>query len=503
MADFEEGYKFFIDNSPIIVGSEMSSSYIKAVNEEINKLVVNLNSFEGFKTSSKMLKGDMAEFWHSGTFNIKAIIEGSDRRTFVDRSHDFASVDISSNYGMRYGLKFYHDGQASAKAQSLSVFQRFKEYQSSGGKDGLEKFLTDRGFDDVDTILNDPIYSGQIRIIPRDQLEEATKWLNRMIQTESARRPEQVYRYQETLDLLSDRLRDNEGVESIPLSKSEAEELAVLAKQGKINADDIGLTMDELIKFDHIMQQAFKAGVTAVTISVMLKVAPEIYKALSYLIKNGEIDKEQFKKIGFSAVSGGAEGFIRGTVSSVLTTCCKAGMLGNAIKSVDPTIIAVVTVLTMNTVKNAYAVATRKKTKRQLAGELVRDMYISTCALVGGGITHVFIEIPILGYLIGSFIGSVVGSFTYNIGQKAIVALCVDSGFTMFELVDQNYKLPKKVLEEIGIETFNYDAFEPEFFKASAFKPETFNVDTFEVDTLDILFLRRGVIGVSKVGYID
>ena len=31
---------------------------------------------------------------------------------------------------------------------------------------------------------------------------------------------------------------------------------------------------------------------------------------------------------------------------------------------------------------------------------------------------------------------------------------------------------------------------------------DTFEPDTFEPDTLDITFLRRGVIGVSKVGYV-
>ena len=130
-------------------------------------------------------------------------------------------------------------------------------------------------------------------------------------------------------------------------------------------------------------------------------------------------------------------------------------------------------------------------------------MYVSACSLIGGGITQAFIEVPILGYLIGSFIGSVVGSFTYNIGQKAIVAFCVDSGFTMFGLVEQDYKLPKEVLEKIGIETFDYETFEADSFEPDTFEPETFSVDSFEPDTLDITFLRRGVIGVSKVGYID
>ncbi len=501
MSSFEAGYKFFSDNTSIFVGAETSGSYVATVEEEINKLMKDLNSLEGFKTASKMLKGDVAEFWHSGTFNIKAAVASSDHRTFVDRSHDFASTDVTSNYGAKYGLKYYANGIESARQQAKSIFERFSEYQAKGGKDTLEKFLTDRGFTDIDTILSDPIYAGQIRVIPHDQLEKATEWLNRMIHTEAVRRPEQVYRYQETLDLLTDRLRDDDGIESIPLSKEEAEALAVLAKQGKVNAEDLGLSTEELIKFDNIMQQAFKAGLTAATISLMLKVAPEIYKAISYLIKNGEIDGEQFKNIGFAAVSGGSEGFIRGTVSSALTTACKAGLLGETLKSVDPTVIGTVTVITMNVIKNAYSVAVGKKTKPQFTAELVRDMYVSACSLIGGGITQAFIEVPVFGYLIGSFIGSVVGSFSYNIGEKAVLAFCIDSGFTMFGLVEQDYTLPKEVLDEIGIETFKYETFETDTFMPDIIEFDTFNVETFEPETLGITFLRRGVIGVSKVGY--
>lgn len=173
------------------------------------------------------------------------------------------------------------------------------------------------------------------------------------------------------------------------------------------------------------------------------------------------------------------------------------------LKSVDPTIIGTVTVLTMNVVKNAYSVAVGKKTRQQLTGELVRDMYVSAFSLVGGGISQAFIEVPILGYLIGSFVGSIIGSFTYSIGQKAVIAFCVDSGFTMFGLVEQDYTLPKEVLEQIGIETFDYETFEAESFEPDTFEFDTFNAETFEPDTLGITFLRRGVIGVSKVGYIE
>lgn len=471
MGGFEEGYTYFAKNASAYAAATMSDSYVANVNDEIDKLVKDLNSFEGFKTASKILKGDVAEFWHAGTFNINSALKDSNHRAFVDRSNDFASTDISTNFGDKYGLKYYSDGQASAKAQSVSV-------------------------------LNVPIYKGQIRIIPRDQLEEATKYLERIIRTEAVRRPEQVPRYQETLDMLTDRLSDSKGAESIPLSKKEASELATLAKQGKINAVELGLTTEELVKYNYVIQQAFKAGLTAATISIVLKVAPEIFKSIDYLLKNGKINAEQFKKIGFAAVSGGAEGFIRGSVSAAITASCKAGLLGEALKSVDPTIVGTVTVLTMNVIKNAFQVALGKKTRRQLSEEFIRDMYISACSLIGGGVSQALIEIPILGYMLGSFIGSIFGSFTYNLGSKAVLSFCVDSGFTMFGLVEQDYTLPKEIIEQIGIETFDYETFEYGTFKTESFSYDTFGTETFEPDTLDITFLRRGVIGVSKVGYV-
>ena len=502
MNGFDEGVEFFRKNTSGIVGASLGEAYVDGINIEINDLVQNLNSFEGFSTASKMLKGDIAEFWHSGTFNIDAALKDSKDRAFVDRSHDFASADISTNFGEKYGLKYYSDGQASAKAQSISVFQRFKEYQATGGTDSLDAFLAKRGYDNIESVLHDPIYSGQLRLIPRDQLEEATKWLERKIATESSLRPEQVHRYEETLKMLKDKLSNGKGVESIPLTKEEAEALATIAKQGKVSAEDLGLTTESLMQLEYVMQQAIKAGLTAATISLVLKVAPEIFKAIDYLIKNGDIDKEQFKKIGFAALSGGAEGFVRGSVSAAITTCCQTGLLGSALKSVDPTIIGTITVLTMNVVKNAYEVAIGRKTRAELTEELIRDVFVSTCALACGGVTQAFIEIPVIGYLIGSFVGSLVGAFVFNVGYKTAISFCVDTGFTMFGLVDQDYTLPQAVIEQLGIETFDYESFEFETFHVESFEPTTFNYDTFTPDNLEIIYLRRGVIGISKLGYL-
>lgn len=101
----------------------------------------------------------------------------------------------------------------------------------------MNVFLEKRGFTD-DSVLHDPIYCGQVRVIPADQLKEACAWLRQKIATESTIRPEQMERYQDTLRMLSDRLRDGQGTESIPLTEADAKALAVLAKEGDISAEN-------------------------------------------------------------------------------------------------------------------------------------------------------------------------------------------------------------------------------------------------------------------------
>ena len=504
MTAFEEGYAFFAKQAGVQMAGFEAGIYVGQVDKEIEKLIHDLNAFEGFKTKPDMLKGDIAEFWHSDTFNVNAVARGTANRAFVDRSHDFASADISSNFGKIFGLKYYKDGVESAKQQAKSVFERFHEYRASGGKDSLEMFLEKRGFTD-DAVLHDPIYYGQIRVIPKDQLETACEWLRRKIATESVIRPEQVERYRETLARLSDCLSDNLGTESVPLSEADAKALAALAKEGDVTSEELkrlGISADEVIRFEYLAKEAFKSGLTAATISVVLNVAPEIYKAIDYLIKNGELDEKQFQRIGFAALKGGSKGFVRGTVSAAITIACKSGMLGAAMKSVSPSIIGMATVLAMDTMKNAFKVACGQMTRTELAQELIRELIVSSSAMVVGTVVQAFIEIPVVGFMIGSFIGSAIGSFAYNCGYSAVMSFCVETGFTMFGLVKQDYTLPEDILENIGVDVFKYEKFNPTPFRSNGFKPTAFQQKQFEPNTLGITVLRRGVIGVAQIGYV-
>lgn len=519
--EFQEGFEFFRNNSGGLFGAEIATEFGNGTVGYIEELTIledNINSFKGYLTPSDQLKGDVAEFWHAGTFNTNAALNESVNRAVVNRSNEFASVDVSLNSGENFSLKYDATGSESAKQQAASVFQRFKEYQSRGGKDDFDQFLSKRNYSD-ESVLNDPIYSGQFRVIPKDQMEEAVEWLSKKIAKESVIRPEQVKRYQDTLDMLKDKLSDSNGNESIPLSKEEAQRLADLAKKGEFKAEDFGLTSQE----EMIIKEALKDGLTAAAISMILKVAPEVYKAIDYLIKNGEIDAEQFQKIGFAALSGGAEGFVKGTIAAAISYACRTGMLGEGLKNVSPGIIGVVVTLTINTMINAFQVATGKKTRNELSYELIRDVFVAGGAFVGGllgkaggeaagtalgtylaGPAGVVVAkaLAVAGSLLGSFVGSVAGSFVFNTIYKTTITFCIDTGVTLFGIVDQDYQLPEDVLTEIGLETFDFDTFQTDTFDPDSFDFETFEPDTIQPDSLGITMLRRGVIEVFKVGYV-
>lgn len=188
MEGFREGYDFFESHAGNFCGLSEGIQYVNAVDSEISDLMDSLNEFKSSGVKIDTLKGDVAEFWHAGTFNIKAAIHGSGHRAQVIRSHDFASVDISGrNFDGDFGLKYYKDGVSSAKQQAKSIFVRFKEYKYQGGKDELDTYLDKRGYS-ADAVLSDPVYSGQYRVIPSDQMKEATAWLERKIAEESVKR---------------------------------------------------------------------------------------------------------------------------------------------------------------------------------------------------------------------------------------------------------------------------------------------------------------------------
>lgn len=479
MKSFEDGYNYIINHggayAAALAGQDVRS-YIDTVEVEIDDLIKDLQQFSDSGKAIDFLKGDVAEFWHADTFNIDAALKKSDHRMSVPRRTDLGSPDVKSEFSdEEYGLKYYKTGKDSAKAQART------ELEANKGEDGS-------------SIVS--IYEGQYRVIPKDQLPEAKEFLNEMIAKESVRRPEQAEHYVETLENLRDRISDGES-ESIPLSEEEARVLARLAKDNDVDREALSKLIDledvERQMYIEAIQDICKAGLTAATISLVLSMAPELYSAIKHLVREGEIDADELKKAGGAAIKGSPEAFLKG---------CAAAAVKAALKDANPALVGAATVIVIDTFKNAFDVAAGKKSSREMAFDTLKSVYVSGLSMVAGGITQANIQIPVIGYMLGSFVGSAVASLTFDYGYKTAISFSVDSGFTFFGLVKQDYELPQSVLEELGLEVFEYEKVEHDSFQPESFEIESFQHETLEVETLGITYLRRGVIGVSQIGYV-
>lgn len=469
---FQNGWDFMASLCEGDIAARAGDAYIEQVKEAIRKLEIDINNHPNKNLRVQQFQGFVFEDWAGDTFNIDAVAAGSEDSAYVQRSNELFSEDIKLDSGKRYSAKSYANGEQSAKAQAR-----------------LNKINREAG------------YKGQERLVPTDQLQDAQKIAKREYLRNKEIRPEVAEAYKETGSKLTDKVANSEGIRSKEISRKELEQIAREGKKGEFSADNHGLTLDVVVKNEYLLKQAWKAGCTTAAVSVAIQLTPEIYKAFDYLVKNGELNVEQFKKMGEKGVEAAADGFIKGAISSALLIAAKTGMLGKAFINIDPTHLGCIVALTAQTVKNCVLVANGRMTSRQMGDALVDSMIIMGGYYLGIKIaSSLLMQVPVLGYLLGTLIGTSFAA-TYSIGKKKFISFCVDSGFTCFGLVEQNYELPEEILADLGIETIPIPRIEVERVNVETINPFS-NIPIVQYETVEMKVLRRGIIGVNKVGYV-
>ena len=524
MAGYREGFERGVENTSTLVAAELGNEWVDRVEAEIEKMSRDLEQFAQSSKSIDTLSGDLAEYWHADTFNIDAVLDGSSTRADVPRRTEFASPDIELSTGENYQVKYYQDGKHSAAVQSESYLQAS---HTKDTKAAATKAIEEGANPD------DPIYKGMKRLIPDGQEADAKRFLKEKIDKERAARPSQVERYADTRDNIETRVSDGSGVKSKPLSREESKELAREIKKGKLDLERHGISVKQLVEVEHVIISSLKAGVTAAAIAAALKAAPAIVDAVYELVESGGVDGGLLKESGLDALDEAGKGFVAGTATAAITEAAAAGLLGEAMRELDPSAIGAAVAVAMVAMQNAIKLANGEMTERAMAVEVARSAYVAIFAVavstagkkVGASIgklittegvaalvatlgftmppaTAVAAAAATVGCLIGSLVGSLVGGVSFEAGQNAVVALCVDRGFTFFGLVDQNYELPSDVVEQLGIEVFEYERLEPERYLPQGLKPEILAEETGKPDRITFSYLRRGVIDVGVVGYM-
>lgn len=517
---FLSGYNEFAKVSSSQIGLDVNDSkatdYLSSIAEEIEDLSKSINSH--FGNQARTLHGYTAEDFVRGTFNIDAAAKRTGERCWTPPAQDFASVDVQGNWeNSQYQLKFYQQGgRHGAFAQAVSYKLEYEVYLNKCRSNGqpeitIQEYLEQRGIDpNID--VNLPKYQAQARLMPTDQIPDAIKSLNEEIELSKSRGDlARAKRFEDTLLKLTDRVRSPKGAESMPLSEQQALDLAECARKGNFNPEQFDITLAKKADYLYLCQSVALSGLSASIVSSVLKAAPEMAKVFTSFIKDGLISIEDFERVGGDLKQGAKDGFIRGASLAAFKDMCSMGMFGEKIQKValdvtNPAFnnIAVVVVAVMTeTVSDSLALQKKQITPQDFAYRLEKRIFISGCSVIVGTYVQGLMPFaPVIGYVLGSFIGAVLAGFAYEVKERYFISICVEHGYTIFGLVDQDYTLPTWLLQKLGFEVFEPKKYQTSSFSIKPYSIQRVQTKHYDIKAIDMFVLKRGVIGVRKIGYV-
>ena len=451
---------------------------IQKINEAITQLEKNINEHPHVNLDVEQFKGFVAEEMHAGTFNINAIRQGSDHRAWALHDNGYATVDVETNFNKSYSLKYSNTAKDAENMQAA-----------------------------LNTDTRTPKYHGQERLISSEQVDEAKIWAHKRALKDLENRPDVAKSHVETQQHLVGKISDGEGIESKELTIKESKQIAREAKNGRFRSDAHGYAKSPLLDTSRInyINQAIKAGLTAAAISTITQIVPELYKAIDYLIKHGEIDTEGIRKSGNKVMSASGESFLKGAIAYGVEMAILEGLLGETIKQVSPSVIGVAVTVILSTIKDSILVAAGKITVEEMGIKFFDAMVVSSGYLVsmqiGGAIAQALCpELPGIGYALGSLLGCSL-AVLYDIGKNKLISFCVDTGFACFDLVKQDYKLPEEMLKKMGVHSIpvlRAEVSRVHVNRASV----TVQKASAGYETVAFTGVRRGVIGIKRIGYV-
>lgn len=432
-----------------ICGAEQGMQYTGRIIKERDKLIEALNAFKGNAKSIDFLKGDIAEIWHEGAFNMNAAQKSSTAHAEAPRSTDLGSPDIVLDSGEKYQLKYYKTAKRSAEAQAAS-------YKQAANNPSTKKGAIER-IESGEVSENAPIYEGQDRMIPSDQLEDAKKELDKRIAKEMANPPKEVGRYQDTRNRITDKVENNEGVASTPLTKEKSEEIAKAAREGEVAPENINLTNHDIVKIQYVMKNAVKAGLQsaaiAAGINMILSLGAKLIKEGKCFWDYGADDwKDVLLGIGIGGIAGGVSASVLNIVGSYSAS---------AVPGVSALLMA-----TFGIASLAPDYLDGKLTTDEFMVEAEMICFDAALILLTGVIGQVTIPAPALGAVIGSVAGMIAAAIIQEIWGDALRELLMKINQhikTLFERIKdffvgilEKLKAIKDLLAYLLDDDFNY-----------------------------------------------
>lgn len=518
-----KGYDYFLSSSQFFVGaaraSALNGAYIQNIDNRIMQLAWRINSsamkLDGEISGNKSLHGFIAEYWHAYTYRISAAAMRTNSWAIAEDSPDARAVlggpDITTSWDEQFSLKFYEEGKDSGLEQARTLKQEYNDYLKKHPDCTQEEFLKTKGLDE-NTDLNLSKYESQTRLIPAGQLKDAREALQRRIDqyldSGSEAQAANVKALIETRDRLTDHIEGPNGEKSFPLTFEQSKQLQECAKEGSFDPADYDITAARVADRAYLMQKIINSGLTAMWTSALLKVAPEILACLKKELDDGVITYEDIANIGKAGAAGAANGVIRGTLIAAITTAAELGYLGDAIKNAAstpsfPSGIAVLVTTAMSIASDSISWVRKEIPKEEFLYRVDRTTFIAASSYICGvAVQGILLEFPTVGYLLGSFLGSLIGGALFSVKEEFFISACVDHGWTFFGIVKQDYSLPDYILRLMGFDLVDYDLVDYDEVSYDEVTYDEVTYDEVTYDEIDAQYIGRGLIGIRKVGYL-
>lgn len=430
---FKAGWDAVTDWMGAAYSAAVSIDYLQGVSNAINDLGASINSAKGSVRGIAQEAGFSAEKWHAGTFNIDAAAKGSSYRANVVGSNELGSADVVTNYGEQASLKYYQSGSASAQAQATTIMKKYTEY-ASGKIDpiSLEEYMDMNGYDPNTQSSLLPLYDGQTRIIPTDQIPEATKFLQGKIDKLSpppGADPEYAASYQQTLDNLRNRLVAPDGTSSKPATYEEMQAIAELSQKGEFRPEDFGLTVSQVIPAKYVLKQAMGTGLEVGAMKTLFTIGPDVYAIIAEAIRTGNIDQNAIKNTSIEGIISMSEGFVEGSLSRIVIQACQEGLLGEALKNASPNVVGSIVFLTIEAVISGYSLAKGEITPGEYGDMMADRIMITVLAMPVSAAILWFLPGTKLFTLIGCLAGGMIASGGYTLAKEAVLEFVDGGGF--------------------------------------------------------------------------
>jgi len=461
--NFTEAYNNTVESVSSVQSVHISDEYVSKIDSEINRVIGELDAFSNTDKSIHYIKGDIAEIWHAGTLRIDAVAKGKDNiKAFAPR--DTSPVDvigyISPVEFLQAQLKYYKTPEDTAKA------------------------------------ISNPKYDGLIKIVPSDQLEGVKEAAYRLYLSNIDIRPEMAMQYYNTYEQAVDRL-NFQGASSSPLSEREALQIAKEFQRDNFDPEKHGLTSIDFIRFSDAFRVCGEAALNAAILSVVLKTAPHLVSTLLRLLRGEQIHPSAVIDFLNDAKSGAISGALRGSIASAITLACHTGLLGESFKSINPLAIAGATVIALRTISHSIKLYKGDIDFIEFSDICLRDAFVVSFGIYGASIGQALIPVPLLGAVLGNFIGSIIATTVYEGGKQILLSFFIHTELAFFKIVRQDYKIPEEILKRCGFDLIDFDK-----ITIDTLQPSKINLDTISIDTMPIRPIKRGLISVNTIGYV-